>query len=915
MNNRLGKIMNLHKIWEFFKDKYVYVVTFGIAGLIMLVAWIINGVVPFGNHSLVVVDGVHQYLPFFSEYQEKLRSLDNMQYSFNVGMGNNFISLWSYYLSSPFNLIILLFAKKHLPVALNLIISVKIILAAVCFAYFLMHAGRKPKKSPGIIVFSLFYAFSSFVVGYYWNLMWLDCIFIFPIIILGMEKMFTKKDSRMYILALVFSFVCNYYISFMICLFLVLWFFTMHFKSVADFFVKGIRFAIASLTAAALGAVVLVPAYEGIMTTASAEFEFPKWELYGKFADTLRSHLLCSEVMTNQIGDAGTNLYCGIFTIMLAIMFFFVREISLEKKIKYLLLLALFIVSFNNQKLNYIWHGFHNQYGIPNRFAFLYIFVLLMMAYEVYLNRDKLKLPVIFLAYIGSMMFVIYCYYNAEVTYKIHVYVITAVVLTLYLVLLILFRELTNGKLLLHYLIVGVAVFEMTANALFAFNQVGSSQPDYYYGDTKKFENLKERVEKNDTDLFYRSDILQPIPVDEATWYNLKSIGIFGSTVRGELVDIMGKLGFYTGANEYLYYGATPVTNALFGVKYVYTRDGDFINVNMPRHDEEGHIAVYRNDYALPIGYMVNDKILDYDPENNGPFTVQNEVSGALTGIEPIFTTIYEDIETEVYGTNVDVKRRDNYNADYTNANGSAKIDMIFKVPKDMDLYVNCRGGNVHKIALLIDGNEVAFDRYQGQIFHIGKMKAGQMVDIQFILNEGEKLRGSVYCYPMEFKEDQFLAFYNVLANQSMKVTKYSSTKIEGTISAMKDDVFMTSIPYDEGWTIYANGKKVETCMVLDGFLGAKLKQGDYTIKMVYRAPGLMKGFLTTLIGIGIFYLICLFERQRRERKNCKAMAKLKEEMKNEEECSKESDYTGSGTRNEIFTGDEGDSEGNVTDC
>lgn len=111
MNNRLGKIMNRHKIWEFIKDKYIYVVTFGIACLIMLVAAIINGVVPFGNHSFVVVDGVHQYLPFFSEYQEKLRSLDNMQYSFNVGMGNNFISLWSYYLSSPFNLIILLFAK------------------------------------------------------------------------------------------------------------------------------------------------------------------------------------------------------------------------------------------------------------------------------------------------------------------------------------------------------------------------------------------------------------------------------------------------------------------------------------------------------------------------------------------------------------------------------------------------------------------------------------------------------------------------------------------------------------------------------------------------------------------------------------------------------------------------------------
>lgn len=187
--------MKQNKIWNFLKDKYVYTITLGIALLMMLGAWIIGEIGPFGGKCLVVVDGVHQYLPFFSEYQDKLKNLDTLQYTMDVGMGNNFISLWSYYLSSPFNLIIILFSKSHLPMVLNVIISVKIILASLCFAYFLMHAGKKPVKNPGIIVFSLFYAFSSFVVGYYWNLMWLDCIFIFPIIILGMERMFTKRTA------------------------------------------------------------------------------------------------------------------------------------------------------------------------------------------------------------------------------------------------------------------------------------------------------------------------------------------------------------------------------------------------------------------------------------------------------------------------------------------------------------------------------------------------------------------------------------------------------------------------------------------------------------------------------------------------------------------------------------------------
>lgn len=856
-----------NRFFAFLKDKYVYSITLGLAIIMMIGAWYIGDVGPFGGRCLIVVDGVHQYLPFFSDYQEKLQSLESLQYSFDVGMGNNFISLWSYYLSSPLNLIIILCSKSGLPMAMNILISIKIILAAVCFAYFLMHAGKKPKKNPGIIVFSLFYAFSSFVVGYYWNLMWLDCVFIFPIIILGMERLMRDGDSKTYVLALLYSFFCNYYISFMICIFLVLWFFTFHFDSLVQFFERGIRFAVASLITAAMGAVVLVPAYEGIMTTASAEFHFPEWKFYGSFVDTLRSHLFCSEVMTNQVGDSGTNLYCGLFTILLSIIFFFMGKISLEKKIKYLLLLVLFVVSFNNQLLNYIWHGFHNQYGIPNRFAFLYIFVLLMMAYEVFLNRRRIRLPMMVVSYTICMIFVIYAYFNANVTYDEKTYITSAVLLTIYLIVFVLYKKLPGTwKKKAEYAFIVIAIFEMTINGWIAFVQVGTSDAEFYYGETKTFETLIDRVEESD-DSWYRSDVLQPNLVDEATWHNLRSIGIFGSTVPGEMVNIMGDLGFYTGANEYLYYGATPLTNALFGVKYVYTRENDYINVDMDLYDSEDNVSVYKNRYHLPVGYMVNQEILDFKTQDNGPFTVQNELSGVMTGVEPIFSTIFDDMGTDVYGTNMDITLKDEINASYKSANGSAKGDFIYTIPYDMDLYVSCSGSNVYKIALRIDGNEVAFDRYQGQLFRIGEVKAGQIVDIQFILNEGEDLSGELYCYPMEFLDDQFQQVYNILSNQAMEVTAYSETKIEGSICVREDGVFMTSIPYDEGWTIYVNGEKRKTCRVLEGFLGVELLKGDYTIKMVYRCPGLMKGLITTLFGILCFLLICKIEKQTKQQR------------------------------------------------
>jgi uncharacterized membrane protein YfhO len=341
-------------------------------------------------------------------------------------------------------------------------------------------------------------------------------------------------------------------------------------------------------------------------------------------------------------------------------------------------------------------------------------------------------------------------------------------------------------------------------------------------------------------------------------------VGIFGSTVRGELVSMMGDLGFYTGANEYLYYGATPVTNALFGVKYVYTRAGDFVNLAMDEYDSEGDITVYKNPYVLPIAYMVNEDTAYFDTGDNGPFTVQNELCGAMTGIEPVFTTIYDDLQMEVYGTNLDVTKRDDNNADYTNANESARADFIYTIPRDMDLYVSCRGANVYKIALLIDGDEVAYDRYQGQIFHVGNLQAGQMVDIQFILNDGEDLSGDLYCYPMEFQQDQFTAVYNKLLNQSMEVTEYSDAKIKGRISVSEDGVLMTSLPYDEGWSVYANGEKLETYSLVDGLLGVDLPEGDYEITMKYRCPGLVMGFVTTLLGVLCFAIFCRVEKGQR---------------------------------------------------
>ncbi|EFV22540.1 hypothetical protein HMPREF1011_01836 [Anaerostipes caccae] len=98
---------------------------------------------PFGNNSFLIVDALHQYLPFFADYHEKLRSLDSLFYSFHGGLGFNFLGLWAYYLSSPLNLIIVLFPKEMLNMVLSHLYIIKIALCGLSAAYYFRSRDKK----------------------------------------------------------------------------------------------------------------------------------------------------------------------------------------------------------------------------------------------------------------------------------------------------------------------------------------------------------------------------------------------------------------------------------------------------------------------------------------------------------------------------------------------------------------------------------------------------------------------------------------------------------------------------------------------------------------------------------------------------------------------------------------------------
>lgn len=143
---------NKRSLRDILSDNYIMVISFLVPAVFMLVLWIIAEIGPFGGHSLTMVDSLHQYLPFFSDYHDKLQNEGSLFYTWDIGMGSNLLDIIAYYMSCPLNFIIVIFDREHLYVAMCLLISIKIALSGLTMASYL---GYKCKDKNNVFIIPL----------------------------------------------------------------------------------------------------------------------------------------------------------------------------------------------------------------------------------------------------------------------------------------------------------------------------------------------------------------------------------------------------------------------------------------------------------------------------------------------------------------------------------------------------------------------------------------------------------------------------------------------------------------------------------------------------------------------------------------------------------------------------------------
>ena len=501
--------------------------------LITLIICVNREIYPFGDQCMLHIDMYHQYCPFFTELMQKLKTGGSPFYSWNIGLGADFVSLYAYYLASPLNWLLILWPRGYVIEFMTALSILKIALSGLTFTYYLgehfhvwQDAGnaaavtRTEKKtavrlpadvaSYAAALCGAAYALCAFMAAYAWNLMWTDCMVLAPLVILGLERLIRDNRPGLYYVSLAVCILSNYYISIMICIFLVLWFLLCWMEHRASGYRAWIRFAWYSLLAGATGAVLILPPAKVLSLSGASGISFPEtMEWYFNIASELARSLLAVDVYT---GDSHwPNLYCGIFALFLLFLYVWNRAVPWKKKLPRLALVVFFWLSFSNNMLDFIWHGLHFPTSLPGRQSFLYAFLVLVIAYEALLYIRELKLWQVFAAGGMSVVFLLFCnHFMDETTMEQTSIWASGAFFACYFVIVL---GILIGKKRIRQLMLATGCLAVVAELVINYNLTGLdtiSRTDYVKNLADYRAVLSETAEKSDEDsVFYRTEELE----------------------------------------------------------------------------------------------------------------------------------------------------------------------------------------------------------------------------------------------------------------------------------------------------------------------------------------------------------------------------------------------------------------------
>ena len=755
------------------RPKIWHTLAFLIPALLMLGVYATMGMAPFGDKTILAMDMADQYVEFFCALKH-----GDLYFSWSKALGSSYIGVFSYYVSSPLSLLTLLVPNEYMPIGLMFLTVLKVGLAGLTYSLFARHFFRKVNITT--LLGALAYCLCSYTAAYSMCIMWLDGLIWLPIILIGLERILDGKSAVPFAAALMVCFISGWYISYMVGGFCLLWFI---FRSICnpspvkDLLKQFGKFLLGALWALFASAWLWLPSFMAMFNGKLTDSVMDYSSLTNFGWDALLQFL--PGQYNSLTGSALPFVFCGTLTPLLFIAWLFCRKISLRTRLAGLGLVCALALSLWLAPLDKIWHLFKFPNWFPYRYAFLLSFVLALVAQQML--DHILSLPIRFAQPLATALLIVLC---------------TELACNTFIIL-----KGVDGQ------------FQYESN---------SAYQSYYNAN----EDLLDQTEENG---FYRVGATKDRGFNSPLSFGYPGITHYSSVYNKDVNAALKSLGFAQSWMWSAYYGSTPFTDALFGVRYVLSQDD--LN-GYQQIDSRDSLKLWKNPVTLPLAFAADRDILTVPHKGIRPLALQNKLLSALTEDEQnLFTPIVPFVQSD--GTTVTLTFTGNGNPIYADLSSGGLTQ----------LKVN----GSHRCWLSVSEEQC--------IHYLGTPATGELltVDISY--------RTACNWTEIFFTCNQSLI--SALSQHEQPDVQVNNTRVRTEISLSADQILLTTIPAEPGWSILVDGEKADYTTFLNAFIAVDLPAGNHSVVLRYTPPGLYPSLV--LGGIAILWAVgvILFHKKK----------------------------------------------------
>ncbi|MCK9350212.1 MAG: YfhO family protein [Clostridiales bacterium] len=893
--------------------------------------FVAHGLWPFGNKHLLAYDLYHQYAPFLLELKRKILSGEGLFFSWSGGLGVNYYSFFTYYTASPFNILVLFFPDQFIAEAVTLITLLKIGFSSFFFYEFLSRSYRKSDSTAAL--FSSFYAISAWVYAYSWNIMWLDTLVFLPLACLGLVELVRHGKVKRFVIGLCLMLMTNYYTAFFGAVFLFLFYFVLRVQFAPkregrpDPLFAFLKFAGSSLLSALLSAVVLWPTVRALSITSAAGDSFPKgFSFTQPFLETLGR---MTPLRSPHIMSGLPNIFAGTFILLLIPAFFANRSRPARVRVAYGLLLGFLFFSFQSKTLSFLWHGGHYPNSLDFRYAFVFIFLVLTMAYQAAGDATfKLRTPMNVVAIAAFVLLLTEQQWSVNDQLS-HWRLLAFVILAIsylaifgrftfsknshkkqvpepqasYLVLgrhqmrasfikvklLSLPRKIIksedaaerqkrirhlNAKAMLSVLLTVELLFVAFSSAAL-YQQVAPLGDRQYYTSNDYATELYASVEELQNTHKgepWRAEVLPDTCVNDPFLFGTQGMSLFASPFPHSSIDFFSDLGYPTnGVNSFQYKESTIVMDSLLGIDYLFVKNSRIFDDRTRHLVEQGDtLRLLQNDDAIPFGFFATPEISYMNDEimpDDAP-DVQNRLVSALSGQSgPLIKEAFRPWEFE--GCYVE-QSYDPYSFHVSRAAGNTEwAFLVYDVPRDGIYYIFWEDESVginYSNGFIRDEEFFQLGSSKRGIGDVGFLEAGTELHFRVSMPSENSIHGSFRACVARLDEVRWQETRERLAAHPFELSTFSSTHFEGTITAPSKGFLFLPTTTNPGWTFKVDGKVTQAEAVRGAFILIPLEAGTHDISASFAPVGFYQGLWVSVAALLLTLGFCLWMRKRKAR-------------------------------------------------